>query len=147
MRKIRCSTGLLPLVVCILLVVFVLFSQRQLDIRFGAKPSTEDLKYLPSGKFLKGVALSFDEIAADLLWIKAIAYFGEHAQADQDFTWLYHILDITTTLDPLYSDPYEFGGIVLATELGDIDKSIDILKKDDTHFAKEYASASSYQLI
>ena len=48
---------------------------------------------------------------------------------DRRYDWLHHILDITTTLDPLFEDPYEFGGIVLATELGAVDKSIAILKK------------------
>lgn len=96
----------------------------------------EDLKYLPSGKFLKGAALSFDEVAADLLWIKAIGYFGTHAQTDQDYTWLYHILDIVITLDPFFSDPYEFGGVVLSTELGDIEKSTEILKKGIANLPK-----------
>lgn len=91
--------------------------------------SIEDLKYLPSGNFLKGAALSYDELLADILWIKAIGYFGGHAVTDQNYDWLYHILDITTTLDPLFENPYEFGGIVLATEVRDVDQSIAILKK------------------
>lgn len=92
-------------------------------------PKFEDLKYLPSGKFLKGAALSYDELLADILWIKAIGYFGGHAVTDQNYDWLYHILDTTTTLDPLFENPYEFGGIVLATEARDVDQSIAILKK------------------
>ena len=114
----------------VLLVLVSILIQHQLSNRSTSNASAaEDLKYLPSGKFLKGAALCYDELAADLLWIKAIAYFGGHAKTDRDYTWLYHLIDITTTLDPLFLAPYEFGGIVLTTELNDVDKSISILKK------------------
>lgn len=129
MRKVRYIRWILPYAICIGFVLLTTFLHRQFDHRSGGGIDTDNLKYLPSGKFLKGAALTYDEVAADLLWIKAIGYFGEHAQTDQNYTWLYHILDITTTLDPFFSDPYEFGGIVLGTEVGDIDKSIEILKK------------------
>ncbi len=129
MKKNRLSRFILVSAACMVLGAAVFFSQRHLDSRFGTDPSGEDFKYLPSGTFLKGAALSYDEMAADLLWIKTVAYFGGHAKTDLDYTWLYHLLDITTTLDPLFSDPYEFGGIVLAVELGDVDKSIAILNK------------------
>ena len=85
--------------------------------------------YLPSGNFLKGAALGYDEMLADLLWIKAIGYFGGHARTDRNYAWLAHFLDIITTLDPFYQYPYEFGGVVLAAEVQDVDKSIALLKK------------------
>ncbi|MBF0224836.1 MAG: hypothetical protein HQK76_05210 [Desulfobacterales bacterium] len=89
----------------------------------------EDLKYLPSGEFLGGAALTYDELLADFLWIKAIFYFADHIKTDKDYTWLYHILNITTALDPAFQYPYEFGGIVLSTEALDIKHSIEILEK------------------
>lgn len=98
----------------------------------------EDLLYLPSGKFLKGAALGFDEMLADLLWIKALAYFGGHAVTDQDYSWLSHILDIVTTLDPFYQYPYEFGGVILATEIGDVDKSNRLLEKGMQNIVKTH---------
>jgi len=93
----------------------------------------EDLSYLPSGRFLKGAALGYDEILGDLLWIKTLSYFGIHSKTDQNYTWLSHMLDIVTTLDPLYQAPYEFGGIVLAADAGDVDSSIALLKKGMQH--------------
>ena len=87
------------------------------------------LKYLPSGTFLKGAALSYDAELSDLLWIKALAYFGDQYVSGHDYSWLYHILDTATTLDSYFEDPYEFGGIVLANEVGDVEKSTMLLKK------------------
>ncbi len=108
------------------------------DKNYRSSSIIEDLKYLPSGTFLKGAALSFDEILADLLWIKTIGYFGEHAQTDQDFQWLAHILDVTTTLDPYFQDPYEFGGVVLANEVDDLDKSTELMKKGMANVPKHH---------
>ena len=87
------------------------------------------MKYLPSGQFLKGAALAYDELLADFLWIKAVLYFGEHYQTDKDYRWLYHLLDIVTTLDPNFQFPYEFGGVALGFWIKDVDHSIKILKK------------------
>lgn len=120
-----------------LLAVSLYPLQRHLDSSFTTL-EFEDLKYLPSGKFLKGAALSHDELLADLLWIKAIGYFGEHAVTDQNYDWLYHILEITTTLDPLFADPYEFGGVVFAAEIGDVDKSIALLEKGMENVPKSH---------
>lgn len=126
--KARTRVCLLHFILIGLATTIVILSQ-SISQRYPSARYGDDLKYLPSGKFLKGSALTYDEVLADLLWIKTIGYFGTHARSDQDYTWLYHLLEITTTLDPLYSDPYEFGGIVLATEMHDVDKSIAILEK------------------
>ncbi len=116
------------------IAVFVLLfsgaylTSRHIDKSFSYA-KTENLLYLPSGKFLKGAALSYDEMLADLMFIKSIGYLGTHAETDRNYTWLDHMLNVVTTLDPLYQFPYEFGGIVLSTEVGRIDSGIAILKK------------------
>lgn len=115
-----------------ILVAASLFCSITLDKKYPCFPY-EEISYLPSGKFLKGAALGYDQILGDLLWIKALGYFGGHLQTDQSYTWLGHILDIVTTLDPLYQPPYEFGGIALAAEAEDVDKSIALLKKGMAH--------------
>lgn len=89
----------------------------------------EDFNYLPNGTFLKGAALSFDEVLADLLWIKTIGYFAEHLKGDRNYQWFNHLLEVTTTLDPYFQYPYEFGGIILSWELNDIDAGIKFLQK------------------
>ena len=93
------------------------------------RESPESLLYLPSGPYVKTAVLGYDELAADILWIKAILYFGKHAGTDRDFKWLYNMLDIVTTLDPQYEITYYFGGIVLAWEVGSIELSNKILEK------------------
>ena len=115
----------------------ILYCLTTLDKKFP-RSVHENLGYLPSGKFLKGAALGYDEILGDLLWIKALGYFGGHLETDRNYTWLGHILDIVTTLDPLYQPPYEFGGIALASEAGEVDQSIALLKKGMAHVSPHH---------
>jgi hypothetical protein len=113
-------------------------TQKVHDNQCGNRTIIEDFNYLPSGVFLKGAALSFDEVLADLLWIKALGYFGAHAKGDQNYQWLNRLLDITTTLDPYFHDPYEFGGIVLSWELGDVEAGTKILQKGMENVPKHH---------
>jgi hypothetical protein len=87
------------------------------------------LNYLPSGNFLKGMALGYDEAFADFLWVKTVGYYGTHAKTDQDYTWLIHMLKLTTKLDPRFESPYEFAGLILPGELKKVDEGIAFLKE------------------
>jgi hypothetical protein len=109
-------------------IFFCYKTQKKIDVISPAN-QPEMLMYLPSGKYLKPLMLGFDQIAADILWIKAIGYFGGHYMTDRNYQWLYHILDLTTTLDPYFRYPYEFGGVVLAVEKEDFEHSNKLLKK------------------
>ena len=107
--------------------------QKKIEV-ISPSASPETLLYLPSGKYLKPLMIGFDQMAADLLWIKVVGYFGEHYLTDKSYPWLYHILDLTTTLDPYFQIPYEFGGIVLSVEKTDIDQSNALLMKGMQYF-------------
>jgi hypothetical protein len=112
----------------ILLALFIGFHQHSGDSRTVARENVS-LNYLPSGTFLKGLSLGFDEALADLLWVRTVGYFGEHVKTDRQYTWLVHMLKLIIALDPRYESPYEFAAVILPTELGDADTAIDILKK------------------
>jgi hypothetical protein len=88
---------------------------------------------IPSGKFLKPFTLGFNHLAADYFWIKTISYFGDHLISDRTYPWLYHLLDLVTTLDPDFIWPYYFGGIVLSLEAKQVEQSNLILKKAMAH--------------
>jgi hypothetical protein len=91
--------------------------------------STEVYMCIPSGKFLKTFTMGFDQLIADYFWIKTISYFGDHLMSDRKYPWLYHILDLVTTLDPEFIWPYYFGGIILSLEAEQVEQSNLILKK------------------
>jgi tetratricopeptide (TPR) repeat protein len=87
------------------------------------------LLYLPSGRLLKPLTLGYHEMAADLLWIKTIDYFGGHYAGDKSYTWLYHMLDLVTTLDPRFVSPFNFGAVVLSMEAKQEENSEKFLEK------------------
>jgi tetratricopeptide (TPR) repeat protein len=90
--------------------------------------------YIPGGKHLKPLTLGYKSLAADFLWMKTVIYFGGHYLTDKSYPWLYHILDLVTTLDPYFRFPYEFGGIILSIEEKNVEKSIILMEKGIKYF-------------
>jgi hypothetical protein len=76
----------------------------------------EELSYYPSGKHLRIAALGHPETAADLAWLRAVQYYGEHRTTDMRFTRMRHVFDILTSLAPDFVPAYVFGGFALAQE-------------------------------
>jgi tetratricopeptide (TPR) repeat protein len=124
------------IIIFVFLIPALFYSIQILDKKYP-RQAAESFLYLPSGKFLKGAALGYDEMLGDLLWIKAVGYFGGHVNTDRNYVWLAHLLDVVTTLDSLYQYPYEFGGIVLVAEAGEVDESIALFKKGMENVPKD----------
>jgi hypothetical protein len=76
----------------------------------------EELSYYPSGNHLRSAALGHTESVADLAWLRAVQYYGEHRRTDVRFTRMYHVFDILTTLSPRFVPAYVFGAFALAQE-------------------------------
>ena len=131
-----------PLLPAVLLAVLLLagvqaFVQKGFEERFPTR-RIENLLYLPKGQHLKLMSLGFRAVLADALWMKAISYFGGHALTDQEYPWLFHILDQVTTLDPPFRQPYVFGGVVLAVESGAPAQSTALLRKGMVYYPGEW---------
>jgi Flp pilus assembly protein TadD len=76
----------------------------------------EELAYYPSGVSLKPAVLGHGETAADLAWLRAVQYYGEHRRSDNRFERMPHVFEILTTLAPRFESPYVFGAFALAQE-------------------------------
>lgn len=87
------------------------------DRMFAATAVDREVLYVTSGEVMTRVALSYDALAADVYWIRALQHFGRERQKPPEqrrFDLLYPLLDLTTTLDPLFTVGYRFGAIFLA---------------------------------
>ena len=101
------------------------------------RQAAERLLYIPSGAVLKRLTLSFDALAADIYWIRAIQHYGgdrvARQQAGERYKLLYPLLDLTTTLDPYFNVAYRFGAIFLGERPpggpGHPDQSVALLRK------------------
>ena len=75
---------------------------------------------------------------ADVFWVKASLYFGEQYLTDKNYTYLYHLLDFVTDLDPRFIVPYLFGGVVLPLEAKAVDEGIQLLEKGLSHIPDDW---------
>ncbi|MBF0259680.1 MAG: hypothetical protein HQK62_12745 [Desulfamplus sp.] len=127
------------LLTSMVMLVFILVNlQFAIDKRFPDSSLQESFLYLPSGQFIKGAALAYDEMVADFLWIKVIGYFATHAKTDRDYRWFNHFLNIITELDPYSQYVYEFGGIILSAEMEKPEKSTELMKKGMANVSKNH---------
>jgi hypothetical protein len=75
-----------------------------------------ELTYYPSGAWLQQSAMGDATAWSDLLWLRAVQYYGMHRQTDNTFVQMAHVFDIITTLDPHFQSAYVFGGTSLCQE-------------------------------
>ena len=71
----------------------------------------EGLAQLPKGDYLKPALLGYHHLGADLLWLRLVQVIGKKGNSEDEYAWMYHALDVLTTLDPQYA--YYAGGIIL----------------------------------
>lgn len=120
---------LVPLALSLLLAL-VVHIQIDLDQRLDQRTAQlEKLRLLPRGELLRPALLGFHHLGADLLWLRIVQMFGERVVTDRDYEWLYHALEVVTTLDPQYAYVYDAGGTILAEFANRVDLSNRLLEK------------------
>jgi TPR repeat protein len=99
--------------------VFMAGAFQLADVAFHTLPRPrplEELSYYPSGRYLGAATLGHAQSAADLAWLRAIQYYGEHRRSDMRFRRMSHVYDILTSLSPGFISAYVFGAFALAQE-------------------------------
>ncbi|MFQ5510584.1 MAG: hypothetical protein ACE5EO_01925 [Candidatus Krumholzibacteriia bacterium] len=92
------------------------------------RPYLHETLYLPSGKFVRQLALDYKQIAADMVWLSAIQYYGDYRQGNHSLAYFKGLIDIVTTLDPHFIFAYVFGALVVSEDVGNLQTGVDILK-------------------
>jgi len=92
-------------------------------------PADADLAYFPSGHLLHATAVGFKGLAADVAFLRAVQYYGEHRKSDRQYPWTRHLFHVVTELDPWFVTPYLFGALVLADDMSRLDLSVDLLER------------------
>ena len=108
--KPRHLTTSLLLAVCLLGSILL---AALLERRGAGATVREEWLFLPEAARLKPLLLGFHGAAADLLWIQIVQYVGTHWQTDRTFPQLAKALNLATSLDPHFLEPYRFGGLYL----------------------------------
>lgn len=75
------------------------------------------VRYVRSPEAARRLALSYDMVAADFYWMRALQEFGStrlREHGPKTYADLYTFLDLTTSLDPQFNVAYRFGAIFLS---------------------------------
>lgn len=112
------------------LLVLIIFLQRNLDLGVDAHVAKiEELAQLPQGKYLKPAMVGYHHLGADLLWLRLLQVWGKKKNTDNEYEWIYHALDVITTLDPRYAYAYYVGGVSLTSYANRPDLSNRLLER------------------
>lgn len=112
------------------LLVCIALLQKNLDHRIDAHVAKiEELAHLPRGEYLRPAMLGYHHLGADILWLRLLQVLGKKQNTADEYEWLYHALDVVTTLDPQYAYAYYVGGVVLNNYANRVDLSNHLLGK------------------
>jgi len=113
---------------------------QQASLRLRPDIDLPAVLYLQSPAVADRAALSFDALAADLYWMRALQHFGATRLRDKGakrFENLYPFLDLATSLDSRFLIAYRFGAIFLSEQPpggpGRPDQAIALLQKGVEH--------------
>jgi tetratricopeptide (TPR) repeat protein len=146
--------------VLVLVVILVFVSARSVEELASEKRRLEVL-YLPSGEFIDQASLGYRNLAADLLWVKTVQYYGGYRLGKNDLALFSHLVEVITDLDPQFTFAYLFGGLVIAEDLGYFEEGVAFIKKGIENnpadwwlvfelgflnyvYARDYATAAHY---
>ncbi|MDR4463690.1 MAG: hypothetical protein MRJ66_05420 [Nitrospira sp.] len=121
------------------LLVLIVSLQKNLDHRIDAHTTKiEELAHLPRGEYLRPALLGYHHLGADVLWLRLLQVLGKKTNTADEYEWLYHTLDVVTTLDPQYAYAYYVGGVVLNNYANRVDLSNRLLEKGHRENPREW---------
>lgn len=86
---------------------------RWLEAGSGPTGPEEEVSYLPSPALARRLAFGYDHLAADLMWLRTVQYFGKHLETDGKFPRLRALLEVTVGIDPHFIEAYRYGALFL----------------------------------
>jgi hypothetical protein len=112
---------LFPFILAMLVSLSLLAQIEAEDARTDWPPK-EELVHLPPKDALRFLSLGYREFLADLLWLRAINYFGEHLHTDRKYVAMDRYIEAVIALDPLFQAVYKYAGTVSMYNLKRITK-------------------------
>jgi len=85
------------------------------------------LMYLPNGRYLKVASFGYAPLLADLIYLWSIQYYGTYDR-EVRYDIVEHVyVDVIGELDPLYSDAFLMGSLILSVEARAPERALEIL--------------------
>jgi len=134
---------------------------RELRLRahdqFRATQRYEDVYYVPPPEWLPVLSLGHREALADLLWLKALVYFGEELSHRGEVRHAFDYAEAIAHLDPYFKRAYRWIGMAAIYRTGtvtaaDARRAADFLERgarifpDDGELAWDLGATLAYEL-
>lgn len=99
--------------------------------------------FLAPPMMMERFSFGYNEVMADLLWIRSIQDFSYCEQeiaknVCMNNSWLYKMLDTVTNLSPHFRIPYSSGALALTIIITDVDGATKIFEKGVKAFPKDW---------
>jgi hypothetical protein len=109
------SSPLRLALLAVALAPIVPWSQSRIDGIESRLGTERQLLYLWSGEHVASLASGFEDLAADIYWLRTVQYFGAQRRfvGAGRYELLGPLIEITTTLDPRLEIAYRYGAIFL----------------------------------
>ena len=113
-----------------LLIATIHFCHTKAEVILASEKTLEPDLLVPNYESVRLVAMGFDKLLADYYWLSFISYYGDSAGRDKDnYALADRYLDLITSLDPQFVQPYWFVAFAVGEEQGNPRKAAEILKK------------------
>lgn len=131
------SRNPLALLVVVAVLALALASDRLRAGAHGAYTEAqtyEDVYYLPPDEWLPVFSLGWDEALADLIWMRALVYFGDELHHSGRVRFVFDYGDAIETLDPDFVAVYRWVGMAgmyrpQAVTTEDIERSVAFMER------------------
>ena len=118
----------------------------------------EDIYYLPPPEWLQVMSLGHRRALADLIWLRALIYFGDEFESGGAVKHVFNYGDSMLALDPDFRRVYRWVGVAAVytptgSPLEFIERSIDVLRRgaerfpNDGELAWDVAATITYELL
>ncbi|MCA9757022.1 MAG: hypothetical protein KDA27_14555 [Candidatus Eisenbacteria bacterium] len=102
---------------------------RAVETALGEHTDGAELALFPRGELIRPFTFGKPEVAADLVWLRAIQYYGQHRGTDRSYPYAETLFDSLTDLDPTFINAYIFGALVLHEQFGRLEPALALLDK------------------
>lgn len=89
----------------------------------------DQLMYLPQGRYLEMVSLGHRNFMADLIWLRAIQYYGEQRLTTRNYDEAERLFQVIYDLDSSFKGATRFGALVLAQDARNPDGGLALLRR------------------
>ena len=88
-------------------------TQNYLIYRDGELAKINHPEGLPDSKTAAFSSFGFQNMMADMYWLRTIQYIGSNAIDGEYKKYLYEMMDLITDLNPYFASPYEIGQLLI----------------------------------